>query len=428
MTFDLILEGKAYVNQSFQPCCIGIEEGVITAIKKVLTGGKKKHFSKEIILPSGVDIHVHFRDPGFLKKETFATGSTAAAYGGTTCVFDMPNTKPQTISLTSIKEKRREAEKTSLIDFGLYASICDQNIDTFLQLQSFVQGFKVYLGSTTNALQLSDSNISQLFSKKNAISKPVLFHAEDNHCLEQYKGPEHSLYDHHKRRPASCEVQAIKKIIKHVPVPFPIHICHISSNESLEILLESKEPISIGVTPHHSLLNIEQGTMKNATWFKVNPPLRTRDQQISLYNAIKQGNISIIESDHAPHTRKEKENDFQQAPSGISGVETRYPLFLYLAWKQEISFERLLYSICEKPAALLKVKKGSIALGNDADVVIIDFKKQEQIKAELLHSKTDFSPFENMPAIFPQDVFLRGEQIIEDRQLIVKNGFGTAVT
>ena len=427
MNFDLILEGKSFIDHSFQSCCIGIENGVITAVKKVLTGGKKKKFSKELILPAGIDIHVHFRDPGFLHKETFATGSKAAAFGGISCVFDMPNTKPQTTTLTSIKEKRREAEKTSVIDFRLYAGICDQNIDNFLQLQSFVQGFKVYLGSTTNALQLSKSHISQIFSKKTAIEKPVLFHAEDSNCLEQYKGSEQSLSDHNKRRPVSCEVKAIKHILEHAPFTFPVHICHVSSEEALQLLLQNKEPISRGITPHHSLLHIEQNSITNPTWYKVNPPIRTQNNQVTLFNALKKGHIPILESDHAPHTSKEKDTSFQQAPSGIPGVETMYPLFLYLAWKQEISFERLLFSLCENPASLLKLKKGCISVGNDADMIIIDPRKQEKIQTENLHSKAEFSPFENMPAIFPNYVFLRGIQIIENKELTVRNGFGMMV-
>lgn len=426
MNFDFIVEGKAFVNNSFQECNIGIEDGTITSIKKILTGAQKKKYPKKLILPAGIDIHVHFRDPGYPQKETFQSGSTAAAFGGISCVFDMPNTKPQTTTIQQVKEKIRNAESTSLVDFGIYAGVSDTNINDIQTLTSQVHGFKLFMGSTTNSLLFLKKNFKTLFTNLQGCSKPLLIHAEEESCLKQHASKENTLLDHHKNRPPLCEVKALQSICEHAPFPSPVHICHVSSNEALQFLLSLNQEISIGITPHHSLLDIYD-TGGNPTYFKVNPPLRSEEHRQTLFNALCSGEASILESDHAPHSIHDKDKDFDLAPSGIPGVESMYPLFLYLAWKQEISFERIIDLLCKKPAQLMKIPKGFLEKGYDADLIVIDPKNHEKISAEKLHSKAQFTPFQQFPAIFPDHVYLRGKHIIEHKELYAKPGIGTQV-
>ena len=125
---DLTIEGKAYINGAFEQCCIGITDGRISDIKKILKSDEHHNFGNKLVLPAGIDIHVHFRDPGFLYKEDFSTGSMAAAFGGISCVFDMPNTKPQTTTINALLEKKDIAKKKSFTDFGLYTAITNNNI------------------------------------------------------------------------------------------------------------------------------------------------------------------------------------------------------------------------------------------------------------------------------------------------------------
>jgi len=428
MGFDYIIDGNIFVDGRVQSCCFGVENGKIISVKKILTGAHVKKFPKQIIIPAGIDIHVHFRDPGFPQKETFQTGSLAAAFGGIGCVFDMPNTQPQTTNKEEIINKIEYARRQSLVDFGIYAGVTDDNIGILHEIMPLVPGFKVFLGETTNSLVFAKDHLPILFQALRHSSKPVLFHTEDRDCLKSHHASESNLLDHHNNRPCGCEEKAISMILSNAPFFCPIHICHISSKSSLNLLLARKERVSFGVTPHHCLLHIENKIEPSSQpFFKVNPPLRPAVEQSHLFQRLTRGDIPIIESDHAPHTTHEKSQEFSKAPSGIIGVETMYPLFLYLASNQNISFSRVISAVCEHPSKLFHLKKGFIKEGFDADFITIDMKKPQMISSDILHSKQTHSPFEKRHGIFPTHVFLRGQPVIEDGILVAKSGRGAHV-
>jgi len=424
---DLTIEGKAYINGNFEDCCIGITDGRISAIKKILNGDEHYNFRGKAILPAGIDSHVHFRDPGMTHKEDFSTGTKAAAHGGISCVFDMPNTIPQTITLQTISDKIISAGKKAYVDFGIYAGITDSNIKNIDELAKKCHGFKIYLGGTTNSLHFNSNNLKETFDKIKSTNKPVLIHAEDNNCLVKHKLKENNLVDHMNSRPAECEETAIKNILKTSgDTNTRIHICHLSSIEGLELLRKRSKNISCGVTPHH-LLFTAQDDLKPQSHYKVNPPLRSNFDREALFDALKNGLIDILESDHAPHTLEEKDKEFNDIPSGLPGVETMFPLFLHMAKKETLSFQRLISLLCEKPAELLNIPKGRIQIGRDADFIVVDLKKDYKIKSENLHSKCGWTPFEGLPAIFPECVFVRGEKLIEDYEMLGAKGFGKFV-
>ncbi|MBN2066094.1 MAG: dihydroorotase [Candidatus Thermoplasmatota archaeon] len=421
---DMILEGKAFVNGSFEHCCIGISNGKILSIKKILKGDQHLIFKNKLLLPAAIDIHVHFRDPGMTAKEDFATGSLAAAYGGTSCVCDMPNTLPATTTIQDIIKKKTLANRKSFVDFGVYAGITDANSNSLSSLAQHCNGFKIYLGSSTNALLLPPNKLMDVFYQASKVKKPLFIHAEDESCLLNHKKVEHTLADHLQGRPAVCEEQAIQKILT-ASSSFltPIHICHLSSCEGLELLKKRPTHITCGVTPHHTLLNAEQH-FPSQSCYKVNPPLRTRLDKESLFDALAHDTIDILESDHAPHTLEEKQQEFDAAPSGVPGVETMVPLFLYLTKKQQLSFQQMTSLLCARPGEILAVPKGKLQPGYDADIMVVDLKKETKITADMLHSKCGWTPFEKFPAIFPLHLFIRGEKLIEDREIQVSRGFG----
>ena len=175
---DLIVEGKTYINGSFESCCIGVTDGKITAVKKTLIGENRIRFRNQLILPAGIDMHVHFRDPGFTQKEDFFTGSQAAAFGGISCVFDMPNTQPQTKDKKTIEEKIKVAESKSVVDFGVYAGVADDSLENLTEVSSLCSGYKIFMGGTTNALHLKEENLVSTLQKIAFVKKPVLVHAE----------------------------------------------------------------------------------------------------------------------------------------------------------------------------------------------------------------------------------------------------------
>ena len=424
---DLTIEGKLYHNGTFEQGCLGIEQGKIVAIKKSLKTDNHINVGNNLILPAGIDLHVHFRDPGFTHKEDFSTGSQAAAFGGISCVFDMPNTQPQTTSKLTLKEKTQVASEKSYVDFGLYAAVSDENIGRLVEISPFCSGFKIFLGGSTHSLQLSTKNLRVALLETNRTKKITLIHAEDEHCLRTHEDRENNLVDHLRCRSAECEESAIKAILSNSSgLSSPIHICHLSSCEGFEMLRTKPNNVTVGVTPHHLFFDVHSLNTKQ-TLYKVNPPIRSSFDRDTLWYGVNNQLIDIFESDHAPHTGEEKNVEFNDAPSGLPGVETMYPLLLSAMKKEQIKLSTLLALLCERPATLLNLPKGKIEVGRDADVIVVDLKKTEAITAEELHSKCGWTPFEGFPAIFPSTVFIRGEKVIDDHQMFVKQGFGKFV-
>ncbi|MEF8878786.1 MAG: dihydroorotase family protein [Candidatus Thermoplasmatota archaeon] len=428
---DFTVEGKIFVDGTFQKACVAVENGRITAVKKNLHSDQHYDFGKKLILPAGVDLHVHFRDPGYTYKEDFSTGSLAALHGGVSCVFDMPNTNPQTNSVRETKNKMDMADKKSFVDFGVHAGITHNNFGDLEEISKFCNGFKVYLGSSTNSLLLDEDNLEDLFENLQEIDVPVLFHAESEQCLKENRlDEEKNLYDHLRSRPSGCETNSLKKVFsaaqhfkKH------IHICHVSSYDALKLIDHFRRNhgfVSAGVTPHHCLLCVDEKYTPQS-FFKTNPPVRESFDMKQLFKAVKQGSVELLESDHAPHTLNEKQQSFDDAPSGLPGVETLYPIFLYLAKKESISWKQLFNLFCEKPAEIMDVSKGCIKEGFDADFIVVDLNKEKKVEAKNLHSKCDWTPFEEWKGIFPSDVFIRGKRVIEEGDVVVDAGFGRAV-
>jgi dihydroorotase len=272
-----------------------------------------------------------------------------------------------------------------------------------------------------------NSNLWKVLKTISKTSKPVMFHAEDEASLIKNRSVETGLVDHLRFRPSVCEEISIKDVFQaSKDISSRLHICHVSSCEGLELLKNRPGNISCGVTPHHSLLSVEKN-MGTPSFYKVNPPIRSSFDKEALFNALRNGVVNVLESDHAPHTCDEKATGFDEAPCGLPGVETMFPLFLYLVKKEIISFQRLISLLCIHHAELIGVPKGRLEQGYDADFVVVDFKDVCKIRSEDLHSKCNWSPFEDWSAVFPECVFVRGEKLIEDYEIQVNQGVGRFV-
>ncbi len=425
---DQIIEGTAFINNKLLKCCIGITDGIISHIKKNLDGAPKKTFSdSNIILPSGIDLHVHFRDPGFPDKEDFYMGTKAAAYGGITCICDMPNTKPFTDTPRHINEKNAIAQSKSVIDYGLYAGITSKNYGNLEQFDTYNCGYKLYLSNTTETTGCDINILPDSFSFLKKHPNLLLVHAEDPLYLKK-DIVEDNLNDHFNARPINSEVQAVTKLLHYQKqYGIPLHICHISSKEALILLQKASKEVTVGVTPHHFFLH-KNLCINQPAFFKVNPPLRTPEDQSFLLNAVNDKMIDIFESDHAPHTISEKTQPFSVAPAGMPGVETMYPLLLAAVKRDKFTLSRVIELICKKPAKLLRIPKGSIEVGYHADLSIFNFKDVIKISVERLHTKCGWSPFVGWQGIFPSYVMSRGTMIIADHDFIGNKGYGKNIT
>ena len=289
---DQIIEGKFYINGEFQECCIGLSDGKIIKIKKVLTGNNFIKFRKKIIIPAGIDIHVHFREPGLTKKEDFSTGSLSAAFGGISCVFDMPNTIPPTYNIKNLEKKIELANNKSHVDFGIYVNINNENLSELSKFEKKCSGFKIFMSETSNFFQNKKIDLISIFEKISLSDKPVLVHAEDQKCLENNNIRVNNLIDYNNSRPSECENKAINDVFKAAEnLNLKIHICHLSSinnNNNLNLIKNRLKNITFGVTPNHLFFNIEKDFNKNS-YLKVNPPIRNVSDNISLFKGIKNG-------------------------------------------------------------------------------------------------------------------------------------------
>lgn len=419
---DLVIEGNAYVNGKLTQCCIGIKNGKIQKIKKVLSADKHLDFGYKLILPAGIDSHVHFRDPGLTHKEDFATGTMSAAFGGITCVLDMPNTVPPVTSLSSFSEKFSDIQKKTYIDFGLFATIPPiLNENTFKEIDRLSKvciGFKIYMASTTGDLVFKKEHVLKpIIDKINSVNKIIAIHAEDESILKQKKKDTKNLIDHLNSRPNICELSSIQKL-KSFESTAKLHICHVSCAESVELINNSN--FTSEVTPHHLFLHADSNLR---AFGKVNPPLRTKNDRFELWQGLINGTIDIIASDHAPHTFEEKE-DFMHALSGMPGVETMLPLMLSMLKHNKISLQRFVKIISEKPAEIYGLNKGKIEVGYDADLIVIDIKDENKIREKYLHSKCGWSSFNGFNAIFPKVVINCGKIIIKNKEFLGEKGKG----
>ncbi len=383
------IEGRIYHRGEIIDAALEIEDGKIKRVKKQIPGAKK---IRGIILPGASDIHVHFRDPGFTHKEDFYTGTMSAAFGGVTFVMDMPNTSPPAGDLASFQEKLRIVSQRANVDFSLYF-LLNERAD---ELKEHNGAFKLYMGETT-AAQASEPRKVDAF---------VSVHAELEECIRKES---RDLRDHDMARPEMCEVRAVRKLLD----VGKFHIAHVSSVDTVDMCRIGG--FTCEVTPHHLFLHRD---MDLGTRGKVNPPLRARWVAEALWDELLNGRIDIVASDHAPHTVDEKDDEFENAPSGIPEVETYVPIFFYLVKIGKITLKRAVDVLMERPPELVGVKKGKIEEGYDADIIAVDMGEVRRIRERDLHYKCGWSPYEGFQAIFPHTVILRGEEVIEEHEFV----------
>ncbi len=404
MVDEIIYAGKFYQNGKFEYLEVGVNAGKISRIGRNLKGMKRIRL-EGAIFPSGTDTHVHFRDPWETSKEDFTSGSLSALHGGNTSVFDMPNNKYAITDYERYETKLSAIRGRSFVDYGLYSLFTGRNSNIIDYGSSAI---KIYLGNSTNSLvvkEIPDREIENI----NSLGVPVVFHAEDDRCLEANTRRVRNAAEHNLSRPEICEINGVRNALS---TGFRRKsITHISSPDALGIIGSRaiKE-----VTPHHLLLNEDAGSDPYA---RVNPPLRSRSAQERLLQNFLNGNIDIVSSDHAPHTEEEKE-DFEYAKSGIIGVETRIPLMLALIAKKILDVRIFAETCISNPARWMGLRKGFIAPGFDADFMTVRFSDMHRLTSRELHSKNTETPFENYDVIFPSTVIIHGEIALSEREAI----------
>jgi len=401
--YELKLVGNALLSRRVVQCEIGMGEGRITKIGRRIGEAEKTFvFKKELILPGIIDIHAHFREPGATYKEDWESGSKAAAHGGVTLVFDMPNTMPPTTTLQRVEEKRRLAESKSVIDYRICGGVRKGNIHELAGMAPAVSAFgEIFMCESFGELQISKAELLDAYKEIAKTGKVAITHAEDAEINEYFKEKFRKSNDpaiHGEVRPPLSENVAVATALQLAKATgVKLHLTHISTKESIQLIriMKKKADVTCDVTPHHLFLT-EENMKELGNFGKMNAPLRSKDDQDALWRGIKTGVVDIVASDHAPHTKEEKKKPYWDAPAGVPGIETMLPLMLTAVKRRWINLYKLVKLMCVNPAKRMGLypQKGVLAEGSDADIVVVDLNKKWEIHGKDLHTKCRWTPFE----------------------------------
>jgi allantoinase len=404
---------------------IGISEGKIVALAQNLSGSAKSEVDARdlVIFPGVIDAHVHFNEPGRTDWEGFATGSRAAAAGGTTTVFDMPlNAHPPTTNRENFERKRAAAEASSLVDFGLWGGLVPGNLADLEALRDCgVVGLKAFMCNSGigDFPFVDEETLSAGMKRAAALDLLVAVHAESEEMTSALTGAaraasKNGVRDYLDSRPISAELAAIRVAIDiSSETGCRLHIVHVSCGSGVAVVAEARArgiDVTCETCPHYLVLT-EHDMERLGAVAKCAPPLRSSDEQRQLRERLR--DITTLGSDHSPSPpeMKQREN-FSDVWGGISGCQHLLPLLI----ETEVSRDEIRRLTSEDVASRFRVRaKGAIAVGKDADFTLIDLKAQEFVRPESLHYRHPQSPYvgRNLQGRVRR-TFLRGQTIFED--------------
>jgi len=440
MRYDLIVRNGTIVTSSETFAGdVAVSKGKIVktgVLDPSDTSDEMYDASGKYILPGLIDAHVHFRDPGLTEKEDFETGSAAAAMGGITMAADMPNTIPVTSTVDAFNDKVNIAREKSYIDFALFALLNNDNLSEMSGLKNAgALGFKVFFGSSTGDIAApSYPVLTMQMDESVKLNMRIGFHAEVNEINENFTtiakketdSPDGFWLDY--ARPVLSEVRALEAIITYAyHTKAKVHIHHITSEDAAFYITQAKEKeidLTTETCPHYLIFNCQEHTDK------VYPPIREESHREALWEAVKNGVIEMIASDHAPHTSTEKSLLLWEAPAGLSGVETMVSLLLNEVNKKNLTINDVVRLLSERPAKIWGIypQKGNLLNGADADITIVDMNMKKIIRATELHSKSKTSPYDGMEVQgVPVATIVRGSFVMKDGKLTGKKGYGILV-
>jgi dihydroorotase len=434
----LIVTGGTIVgSQAMYLADIAIANGTIVAIGEPgtlqLQADETYDATGLYVLPGVIDGHVHFRDPGLEYKEDFGSGSRSAVMGGVTTVIDMPNTLPTTSTPELVEQKRQIAESKSYCDFGLLGLVVQENVDQLVPMaHAGVVGYKCFLGETIGNIPAPDDGmLLEAFRQVKAAGLRIGFHAENNqimqHLIRKLKAEGRTdPLAHVEARPALAEVEAIQRMglfAKHIGTK--IHIFHLSSRDGLETIDEWRAKgvdITCETGAHYCFLSSEDMRTLGAM-LRMNPPVREPGHGDALFQGLVDGRVNGIATDHSPHTKEEKmHDDIWQAISGFAGVETSVRLFLtYGVNAGRMTLPQYVRASSAGPARAwgMYPRKGSIRVGSDGDLTILDLHQTGVIDAARMHGKNNHNPFEGHRTTGAAvATIVRGQIVMRDGELI----------
>jgi dihydroorotase len=435
---DLIVKNGTVVSSDATfPADLAVADGKLVAIAARgslgLTAVEELDATGLHVLPGVIDGHVHFREPGLEYKEDWRTGSTAAVHGGVTTVIEMPNTKPMVDSPQAVEIKRRLAEEKSYVDFGIIGLLVQDSVPAIKPMAAAgVVGFKCFLGETIGNIPAPDDGM--MLDGLREIAETGLrigFHAENNeimqHLIRKLKAEGRTdPLAHVDSRPPLAEVESIQRMSLYArSTGTRIHIFHLSSRDGLNMIEEWRAKgvdITCETGGHYVFLKAEDMSRLGSR-LRMNPPVRYAGHGDYLLDGLVDGRVTMIATDHSPHTAEEKLNDdIWKAISGFPGVETSVRFFLtYGVNAGRMTLQQFVRASSEGPAKTWDIwpQKGAIRIGSDGDLTIVDLAKEGVIRDADLHSKNVVTPFEGHKTKGqPVATIVRGQIIMRDGQIV----------
>jgi dihydroorotase len=426
MSSLLIRGGEVVSSAGVSFADIRIEDGKILEIATRDEGGLSPRTGEEVIdatglkvMPGVIDPQCHFREPGNTHKEDLESGSRAAAAGGVTAFLDMPNTNPPATTAQAIRDKYALAKTKCHVDFGFFIGATPDNLD---ELNSIPEacGIKIFMGSSTGTLLVSQrADLEKIFANGH---KLIAVHAEDDAMIKANAaklGDKATLQDHpYIRSPEAALAATTLAVELSKRNNRRLHILHLTTEEEADFLRKEKVPglISAEVCPQHFLLSAPEVYEKLGTYGQMNPPLREARHGKALWQALQDGVIDCTATDHAPHTREEKDKGYPLAPAGMPGVETLFPVMLNRVSQGLCTLPDLAKWMSEGPARLYGMAgKGHLKPGYDADIVFVDMNATRTIRDGELQTKVNWSPYNGWTIQgLPVMTMVRGRFVYKD--------------
>ena len=421
-SFDLLIRGGVVATPNgIAPADVGVKAGRIAAIGSLANARAAEVFEAKglHVLPGVMDTQVHFREPGNEHKEDLETGSLAAILGGVTAVFEMPNTNPPTTTRAAIEDKLARAKGRMYCDHAFYAGATPQNIGALAELEKLpgVCGIKAFLGSSTGTLLLAKED--DILAALKAGKRRVAVHSEDEdrmiarkHLAERAKPETHPIW-----RDAESARMSTERVLRLARAAGRrLHVLHVTTADEIPLLADAKDIATAETTPQHLTLSAPECYERLGTYAQMNPPIRDESHRLALWAAVRDGVIDVIGSDHAPHTREEKNKTYPDTPSGMPGVQTLATILLDHVNKGNLTLERFIDLTASGPQRIWGIAgKGRIACGYDADFTIVDLGLTRTIENKWIATRSGWTPFDGMKTKgWPVATILRGQVVMRD--------------
>ena len=454
MKWDHVIKnGQLVDSQKIYQGHIYIKDGKIAAISREELEGEALEVTDaggKYVLPGLIDVHVHSRDgeKGATYKEDFYHSSMSAAIGGLTTIFEMPNSNPAICNVENLEKQIKHLTPKAFVDFAIWGlALGDLNLDQLEKLSAagviafkFFWGYAVdcntyqliynYIPGMTEAIPpLGDGEIYRMFRKIAETGKIVAIHAENFDIIQSLSkeiaaSGDKSYQAFLKTRPNIAEETTIQTAISFAKdTGAKLHILHLAAKEGVELIKRAQEkgyPVT-GETCSHYLCLCDEDFARVGPLLKVYPPVRTKEDQDTLWQGIQSGVLSLVSSDHAPHTEEEKKGDLWSSPAGMASIETLAPLMINEVSKGRITINQLVSILSENPAKIFGIypQKGSLEIGTDADITIVDLNVKTTIKKENLHSKSKVTPFDGFAITgAPVQTIVRGRTVAKNGEIV----------